>query len=62
MSRFTIVLYLNDDFSGGQTTFFLPGQDGEIVARQAPTIARINIDGIELRLHHPQKMFLFLVW
>lgn len=29
MSRLTFLIYLNDDFEGGQTTFLLPEKDNE---------------------------------
>lgn len=34
-SRFTFLIYLNDEFSGGETTFFVPSEEGEGLCARA---------------------------
>jgi hypothetical protein len=36
LSRLTFLIYLNDDFDGGHTTFFMPAKDGEGVLNAFP--------------------------
>jgi len=53
MSQLTVLLYLNDDFTGGPTRFFLPTRDGE----DQRNGSFVNLNGILHRIKEakPEK-------